>query len=146
MVADLLHRRSAFLIAGDGGAGKSILCQMLATCVAAGHPFLGRAVMSGPAVFITGEDDLDVLREGRLSIRSLSGHGPEMGRLPLPRTFVASSPRYDRADLDEYLQQRKVVPKQQTRRAAPRGEALVVHPRSSSNDWLKDLKSRVLRG
>jgi RecA-family ATPase len=62
VVAELLHRRSAFLIAGDGGAGKSILCQLLVTSVAAGLPFLGRTVMSGPAVFITGEDDLDVLR------------------------------------------------------------------------------------
>jgi hypothetical protein len=89
VVADLLHRRSAFLVAGDGGAGKSILCQMLSTCVAVGAPFLGRATMQGRAVFITGEDDQDVLRmrhsricqtlgldpaqlEGKLSIRSMA--------------------------------------------------------------------------
>lgn len=89
VVADLLHRRSAFLVAGDGGAGKSILCQMLSTCVAVSAPFLGRATMQGRAVFITGEDDQDVLRirhsricktlsldpaqlEGKLSIRSMA--------------------------------------------------------------------------
>ena len=89
VVADLLHRRSAFLVAGDGGAGKSILCQLLSTCVAVGAPFLGRATMQGRAVFITGEDDQDVLRirhsricktlgldpaqlEGKLSIRSMA--------------------------------------------------------------------------
>ena len=92
--------------------------------------------MSDPNDWLTKREAAEYLK---VSVR-------QMGRLPLPRTFVASSPRYDRADLDEYLQQRKVVPKQQTRRAAPHGEALVVHPRSSSNDWLKDLKSRVLRG
>ena len=89
VVADLLHRRSAFLVAGDGGAGKSILCQLLATCVAAGSPFLGRATMQGRAVFTTGEDDQDILRfrqqricealdldlaqlDGRLFIRSMT--------------------------------------------------------------------------
>jgi RecA-family ATPase len=89
VVTDLLHRRSAFLVAGDGGAGKSILCQLLSTCVAVGHPFLGRATMQGPAVFITGEDDQDILRsrhhrickaldldpaqlDGRLFIRSMT--------------------------------------------------------------------------
>jgi RecA-family ATPase len=76
VVADLLHRRSAILIAGDGGAGKSILCQLLSTCVAAGRPFLGRAVMSGPAVFISGEDDQDILRNRQARVCKALGLDP----------------------------------------------------------------------
>ena len=78
VVADLLHRRSAFLFAGDGGAGKSILCQTLATCVAAGHPFLGRTTMTGPAVFISGEDDRDILRNRHARICKALGLDPAL--------------------------------------------------------------------
>ena len=91
--------------------------------------------MTEPKDWLTKREAAEYLK---VSVRQIT-------RLALPRTFVGSSPRYDRADLDEYLQQRKVVPRQQTKRADPRGAAHV-RPRSSSADWLEDLKRRVLGG
>jgi RecA-family ATPase len=54
------------------------LCQLLSTCVAAGRPFLGRAVMSGPAVFISGEDDQDILRSRQARICKTLGLDPAL--------------------------------------------------------------------
>ncbi|ALR19025.1 AAA family ATPase [Sphingobium baderi] len=45
------------LLTGPGSAGKSLLGQQLATAAAAGLPCLGLAVMSGPAIYLTCEDD-----------------------------------------------------------------------------------------
>ena len=47
--------------------------------------------MSDPNDWLTKREAAEYLK---VSVR-------QMGRLPLPRTFVASSPMYDRADLDE---------------------------------------------
>jgi hypothetical protein len=68
----------------------------------------------------------------------------QVTRLALPRTFVASSPRYDRADLDEYLRQRKVVPRQQRRRA-PIGGPRVPVATPTGDDWLERMKARLRR-
>lgn len=57
LVSDLIPDHMVSICAGDGGSGKSILMQTLATCVASlDKPFLGRATEHGRAVFITGED------------------------------------------------------------------------------------------
>lgn len=45
------------LFTGPGSAGKSLLGQQLATAAAAGLPCLGFAVMAGPAIYLTCEDD-----------------------------------------------------------------------------------------
>ena len=49
------------LFTGPGSAGKSLLGQQLATAAAAGLPCLGLAVISGPAIYLTCEDDADQL-------------------------------------------------------------------------------------
>jgi hypothetical protein len=67
-VAELLPHAKASLVGGDAGSGKSILMQTCATCIAADIPFLGRQVRPGVAVYITGEDDEDIvhLRQERI--------------------------------------------------------------------------------
>lgn len=92
LVSDLIPDRCAFLLAGDGGSGKSILMQVLATCVALGKPFAGYAVDPGPSLYVSAEDPADILhiRQDRIN-RAL---GVTMGDLR-KRLFVASA-----ADLD----------------------------------------------
>jgi RecA-family ATPase len=49
------------LFTGPGSAGKSLLGQQLATAAAAGLPCLGLSVMTGPAIYLTCEDDAEQL-------------------------------------------------------------------------------------
>lgn len=56
-----LARGTAALLVGEDGIGKSLLAQQLATCVAAGRPFLGMPVERAAAIYITCEDDADEL-------------------------------------------------------------------------------------
>jgi hypothetical protein len=68
LVAELIPDHSVVLLAGDGGSGKSILGQTLATCIAAGLPFVGYAAASGRAVFITAEDRDEILHVRQVRI------------------------------------------------------------------------------
>ena len=45
------------LFTGPGSAGKSLFGQQLASCAAGGIPCLGLDVMTGPAIYLTCEDD-----------------------------------------------------------------------------------------
>ena len=49
------------LLSGPGSAGKSLLCQQLATAAASGRDCLGLAIAAGPAIYVTCEDDPDQL-------------------------------------------------------------------------------------
>ena len=49
------------LVAGDGGIGKSLLMQQLATCAVLGRPWLGLALKPGRALLLACEDDQDEL-------------------------------------------------------------------------------------
>lgn len=60
------------LFAG-GGFGKSLLSQQIATCVANGVPFCGRAVRMGPVLGIFTEDDADELRRRQCRILASMG-------------------------------------------------------------------------
>ena len=60
-------------IAGLGGAGKSILLQTAATCIAAGLPFLGKTTLEGAVAYITGEDDENTLHHRQARINDLLG-------------------------------------------------------------------------
>ncbi|MDB5430447.1 MAG: RecA-family ATPase-like protein [Caulobacter sp.] len=53
---------------GDGGTGKSLLVQQLATAVAQGRPFLGAPVRRGPAIGLLCEDDVNELMRRQASI------------------------------------------------------------------------------
>jgi RecA-family ATPase len=54
-------RGAAGLLSGQEGVGKSLLAQMLATCVAVGIPFLGLEVTHVNALYLTCEDPMDEL-------------------------------------------------------------------------------------
>lgn len=47
----------ATLLTGDGGSGKSLLAQQLATCVALGLPFMGVKTRQQRSLYVTCEDD-----------------------------------------------------------------------------------------
>lgn len=61
IVDEWLARGSAAILAGEDGVGKSLLAQQLATCIAAGLPFLGLPVTKAAAMYVTCEDDEDEL-------------------------------------------------------------------------------------
>lgn len=50
------------LLNGDGGLGKSLLCQQLATCAAIGHEWLGLTVKRCTTLAVFCEDDRDELQ------------------------------------------------------------------------------------
>lgn len=58
---------------GDGGVGKTLLAQQLATCVAAGLPFFDMQVRQGPVLFIACEDSLDELHMRQDAINDMLG-------------------------------------------------------------------------
>lgn len=49
------------LFNGPGSVGKSLLCQQLASAMAAGVPTLGLELQKAPAIYVTCEDDADQL-------------------------------------------------------------------------------------
>ncbi|MGE3284314.1 MAG: AAA family ATPase, partial [Alphaproteobacteria bacterium] len=53
---DWVPDNQATLFTGKGSAGKSLLAQLLCTCIAAGVPFLGIEAVSGPTIYVTCED------------------------------------------------------------------------------------------
>lgn len=79
MVDRWLATGSAALLAGCGGAGKSLLGQLLCTCVSMGLDFLGCKTTPASATYITCEDDENELHHRQRAInRAL---GIEMGDL-----------------------------------------------------------------
>ena len=58
----------ATLLTGEGGTGKSLLAQQLATCTAMGLPFMGIGTRRMNAVYLTCEDDLGELHRRQKSI------------------------------------------------------------------------------
>jgi RecA-family ATPase len=53
--------RQTTLLTGEGGVGKSLLAQQLATCTALGRPFLGMDTRKVPALYLSCEDDAEEL-------------------------------------------------------------------------------------
>jgi RecA-family ATPase len=60
-------------VAGVGGAGKGILMQTAATCIAAGLPFLGKETLQGPVAYYSCEDDDATLQHRQVRINDLLG-------------------------------------------------------------------------
>lgn len=58
------------MLSGDGGLGKSLLLQQLATCVALGKPWLGMNVRRGRAFAMFCEDDKDELHRRQVRINA----------------------------------------------------------------------------
>ena len=59
LVDQWLPRRRLTLLAGDGGSGKSLIAQQLATSIASGVSWLGLSVSQGPVSMFATEDDED---------------------------------------------------------------------------------------
>lgn len=60
--------RQTTLLTGEGGVGKSLLAQQLATCTALGLPFLGMETRRTPALYLSCEDDEEELTRRQWSI------------------------------------------------------------------------------
>lgn len=58
---------------GDGGVGKTLIAQLLCTCVSLGNPWLGLAVERGHAIGVFCEDSLDELKRRQWSINEHLG-------------------------------------------------------------------------
>lgn len=78
LVDGLLPSRSLTLLAGESGLGKSAFVYQLAMCVAAGKPFLGRAVRQGLVLVLDYENGLQQIVQ---LCRSLRKH---LGRRRVP--------------------------------------------------------------
>lgn len=109
-------RRSAALLSGQEGVGKSLLVQQMLTCIAIGLPLLGLPTVRANSIYITCEDDLDELwrrqesinaalgihmadLDGRLLLVSLKGElGNELGTFD-DRGRLAPSTRYKQIEM-----------------------------------------------
>jgi len=83
LIAGLIPARSLGIVVGDSGVGKSPLLYQAAICVSSGIPFLGRAVLSGPVLYLDFENglgDVDYMT-GRLSDHLGLAGAPESLRL-----------------------------------------------------------------
>ena len=77
LVQDLIPSNTVTLGGGDGGAGKSLLFLQLAASVTAQTSWLGKAVTSGRAIFLSAEDDDDELHRRVEDIRREAGRSYE---------------------------------------------------------------------
>lgn len=68
-----IARGAAGLLGGQDGVGKSLLAQMLATCAAAGVPFLGLPLERCRSIYITCEDPTDEMHRRQESINASLG-------------------------------------------------------------------------
>ena len=73
LVDGWLAAGSAALLAGEGGTGKSLLGQMLCSCVALGRPFLGYSTEACAAAYVTCEDDENELHHRQRAINASLG-------------------------------------------------------------------------
>lgn len=107
-IEGLAPNHQATLLTGAGAAGKSLVSQLMCTCIGLGRDFLGVVVQPCPALYITCEDDLDELQRrqqaiceglgaqleetrGRVSLLSLYGElGNELCTFDEARKLVPS--------------------------------------------------------
>lgn len=73
MVQDTFLRGTVAMLSGIGGAGKSILCQQLATSAVLGLPWFGMNLQRGKALYMACEDDANELHRRQISINDSLG-------------------------------------------------------------------------
>jgi len=73
ILRDWLVCKAAGLLSGQEGVGKSLLAQQMATCLAAGAPFLGLETQRARTLYLTCEDDMDELHRRQESINASLG-------------------------------------------------------------------------
>lgn len=76
MVEGCFMRGTVALVAGDGGIGKSLVMQQLATCACLGLPWLGLRLQRGQALMLACEDDGDELHRRHWAISHALGVAP----------------------------------------------------------------------
>ena len=74
LVPDLIPARNVTLLYGDGGTGKSLLALQLCFSVATGASWVGLKTATGPAMFITAEDEIEELQRRLEAICSPEGY------------------------------------------------------------------------
>ena len=74
MVEGCFLKGTVALIAGDGGIGKSLLCQQLATSAVLGCPWLGLSLQAGRALYLACEDDGDELHRRQVAVNRDLGY------------------------------------------------------------------------
>ena len=80
LIPDLMTRGSLVALCGVAGAGKSVISYTLATAIASGSPFLGRAATQGRVLYFDEENGLPDLRP--YLYRAWAGHGsPDPAKL-----------------------------------------------------------------
>lgn len=67
-LSEWIPARQATYLTGPGSAGKSLLTQMLCTCIALGRPFMGIETRQAVAIYVTCEDDADELHRRQKAI------------------------------------------------------------------------------
>lgn len=72
-VVGALPRRHVTLLYGDGGLGKTLLAQQLATSTALGIPWMGRATTQGRVLCVFSEDDTDEIWRRQVDINRTMG-------------------------------------------------------------------------
>ncbi|MFV0300205.1 MAG: AAA family ATPase, partial [Paracoccus sp. (in: a-proteobacteria)] len=98
LVRDLIPSGTVTPLSGDGGTGKSLIALQLAAACALGKPWLGRAVASGQALFISAEDDQDELHRRLADVIEAEGVGfADLDRLSFPdrKIVLGSTPVHE---------------------------------------------------
>jgi hypothetical protein len=98
LVAGLFGTASLVVIAGSPGSLKSFVALDLTMSVASGQPFHGRAVLSGPAIYVVAEG------QGGIGPRVdawLDAHGGDIGAVSWLRGAVALADSHQVADFTE---------------------------------------------
>lgn len=72
-VPEWIPDRVVTLLSGDGGTGKSLLGMQLATCGAAGLPFLGIDIAPRRVLYLAAEDDQDELHRRQIDLNAALG-------------------------------------------------------------------------
>ncbi len=87
-IEDLVPEGSVSTLIAEGGTDKTILAQTAGTCIATGHPFLGKATKAGAAVGIFAEDPDAILHIRQVRINELLGVDMEaLGGRAYPISF-----------------------------------------------------------
>ena len=102
IVAGWIDAGQVTYLTGKGASGKSLACQLLATAVALGVPFLGQQTVQGVALYVTCEDGADELHRRQVPICTglrvpLSALARQLGVVSLAGALGNELATFDRA-------------------------------------------------
>lgn len=73
LIDEWMPRKAVTILYGDGGTGKTLIAQQLATCMALGQPWLGLPVTHGKVFAVFCEDDRDEIHRRQHAINDHYG-------------------------------------------------------------------------